>query len=44
MWRQCLSAWVQWKSLEDLVERGCIVKPRITDLSRSSCLLVQVLL
>ena len=44
MWRQRPSAWVQWQSLEDLVEGGCIVKPRIPDLSRSSCLLVQVLL
>ena len=39
-----LSAQVQWKSLEDSVEGGCIVKPRVTALSRSSCLLVQVLL
>ena len=35
MWRQCPSAWVQWQSLEDSVEGGCIVKPRIPDLSRS---------
>ena len=38
------SAWVQWKSLEDSVEGGCTVKPRVTVLSGSSCLLVQVLL
>ena len=43
-WRQRPSAWVQWQSLEDLGEGGCVVKPRIPDLSRSSCLLVQVLL
>ena len=38
------SARVQWKSLEDSVEGGCVVKPRVTALSRSSCLLAQVLL
>ena len=38
------SAQVQWKPLEDPLEGGCIVKPRVTDLSMSSCLLVQVLL
>ena len=39
-----LSARVQWKSLEDSVEGGCVVKPMVTALSRSSCLLAQVLL
>ena len=44
MWRQRPKVQVQWKSLEDSVERGYIVKPRITDTFRISCLLVQVLL
>ena len=35
---------MQWKLLEDPLEGGCIVKPKATDLSRSSCSLVQVLL
>lgn len=30
------SAQVQWKSLEDSVEGGYVVKPRVTALSRSS--------
>ena len=38
------SARVQWKSLEDLVEGGCVVSPRVTALSRSSRLFIQVLL
>lgn len=38
------SAQVQWKSLEDLVEGGCVVRPRVAALSGSSRLFIQVLL